>query len=190
MMMACRQKMKIKFIFLIFLMLIVSIGAAQEPRRSNEACGFTVQGQPAQPEISGPENIVPLVYVVEQPDSPIEVVSVDLNGMSLSVANEQHIERDCAKLRIRNRSDRPVRGFEIGLNIASAGGAAGFGAISSSPLASGETVEVASCGGGGRGGAPGNYVRLLVAARSVDFGECLYQPSQRIPRSLKLHPVS
>jgi hypothetical protein len=58
--------------------------------------------------VKGPDDIVPLLYVVEQPDSPIEVVSVDLTGMWLSVSHQQHTERDCAKYRIRNRSDRNV----------------------------------------------------------------------------------
>jgi len=53
---------------------------------------FTVQGEPAQPTVKGPEDIVPLVYVVEQPDSPIEVVSADLTGTWLSVSHEQHTE--------------------------------------------------------------------------------------------------
>lgn len=32
-------------------------------------------------------------------------------------------------------------------------------------------------------------VRLLVSVRSVDFGDCLYRASLRIPRSLGVHPV-
>jgi len=43
--------------------------------------GFTVQGEPSHATVVGPEDILPIVYVVEQPDSPIEIVSVDLQGM-------------------------------------------------------------------------------------------------------------
>jgi hypothetical protein len=180
--------MKIIVTFLGLLLLMVSFGVAQQ-QHGSDVCRFTVQGEPTQPTVTGPNDIVPLVYVVEQPDSPIEVVSVDLQGMWLSVSNEQHTERDCAKYKIRNRSDRPVQGFGIGLMVTSVGGAGGSEAKSSSPLASGQTVEIQSCGGGGHGGAPENYVRLLVYVHSVDFGDCLYRPSLRIPRSLKVHPV-
>ena len=124
--------------------------------------------------------------MVEQPDSPIEVVSVDLSGMSLSVANEQYTVRDCATYKVRNRSDRPVQAFSVELSISGGGG---FGAHPSSTLPSGQSVEIESCGGGGHGGVPGNHVRLLVLVQSVDFGDCFYRPSAKIPRSLGVHPL-
>jgi hypothetical protein len=82
-----------------------SFGIAQQQQRDSDACGFTVQGESRHATVAGPDDIVPLVYVVEQPDSPIEIVSVDLQGMWLSVSNEQHTEQDCAKYRALNRSD-------------------------------------------------------------------------------------
>jgi len=42
-------------------------------------------------EHKGPDELLPLVYVVEQPDSPIEVVSVDLTGTWLSISHERTI---------------------------------------------------------------------------------------------------
>ena len=128
-------------------------------------------------------------YVVEQPDSPIEVVSVDLTGMWLSVANEQTTVKHCAKYQIRNRSDRTVQKSEIMLMLSTAGGAGGAGALTSSSLVPGQTVEIGSCNVGGHGSAKDNYVRLLVYVHSVDFGECFYRPSVRIPRSLGVQPV-
>jgi hypothetical protein len=70
--------------------------------------------------------------------------------------------------------------------IAGAGG--GAGALGSS-LASGQTVDIESCGTRGNGSAEDNYVRLLVYVYKVDFEDCHYKPSLRIPRSLKVHPV-
>ena len=81
--------MKIMLTFLGLLLLMVSFGVARQQQHTSESCDFAVQGEPAQPTVQGPDDIVPLVYVVDQPDSPIEVVSVDLTGMWLSVANEQ-----------------------------------------------------------------------------------------------------
>jgi hypothetical protein len=180
--------MKIVFSLLSFCLLMFTLGTARTHQHASESCGFTVQGEPAQPTVQGPDDIVPLVYFVEQPDSPIEVVSVDLTGMWLSVANEQYSVRHCATYKVRNRSDRPVQAFDLELLISGGGGFGGFGAPSS-PLAPGQTAELKACGGGGHGGVPGNHVRLLVLARSVDFGDCFYRPSARIPRSLGVHPV-
>jgi hypothetical protein len=182
--------MKIMLTFLGLLLLMVTFGAARQQQHGVESCGFALQGEPTHPTVTGPNDILPLIYVVEQPDSPIEVVSVDLTGMWLSVANEQHTERYCATYEVRNRSDRPVQAFDVELSVSTLDGAGGFGAHPSSSLAPGQLVEIKSCGGGGRGGAPGNHVRLLVTVQSVDFGDCFYRPSVRIPRNLGVqHPV-
>ncbi len=172
------------------LLLMGSLGIAQQQQHDNDTCKFSVQGDPVHATVTGPEDILPLVYVVEQPDSPVEVVSVDLEGMWLSVSGEQHTERDCAQYKVHNRSDRMIQRFEIMLNVSAGSGGGGSGAQSSSALASGQTVEIKACGVRGRGGAPGNRVRVLVFVREVDFGDCLYRPSLRIPRSLGVTPVS
>jgi hypothetical protein len=64
--------MKTRLTFLMLLLLIVSFGfgLARQPQQNSNSCGFAVQGEPAQPTVKGPDDIVPLVYVVEQPDSP------------------------------------------------------------------------------------------------------------------------
>jgi hypothetical protein len=180
--------MKIMLTFLALLLLMVTFGVARQ-QYGTESCGFAVQGEPAHPTVTGPDDILPLVYVVEQPDSPIELLSVDLTGMWLSVANEQHTEWNCATYKVRNRSDRAVQAFDVELSVTAFHGGGGYGTHPSSPLALGQTVEIKSCGSGGHGGAPGNHVRLLVSVQSVDFGDCFYRPSARIPHSLGVHPV-
>jgi hypothetical protein len=177
---------------LVLLLLVVSFGfgLARQPQHSSISCGFAVHGEPAQPTVKGPDGIVPLVYVVEQPDSPIEVVSVGLTGMWLSVSHEQHTEQDCAKYRIRNRSDQTVQEFEIMLMLSTIAGAGGAsGTVSSSPLPPGLAVDVETCGVRGNGSAKDDYLRMLVYVDKVDFEDCHYKPSLRIPRSLKVHTV-
>jgi hypothetical protein len=177
---------RIPLTFLASLLLAFNFGAAQQA--DDDSCGFVLQGKPIQTTVKGPDDIVPLVYVVEQPDSPLEVVSVDLEGMWLSISDEQHTEKECAKYTIRNRSNRPVRGFLVALRLSTSGGAGGgVGTPSSSPLASGQTVDVNSCGVTGSGSAKNNYVRLLVYVESVDFGNCYYKPSIRVPHSLRIN---
>jgi hypothetical protein len=130
---------------------------------------------------------VPLVYVVEQPDSPVQVLSVDLEGMWLSISNERHSEKFCAKYTVQNRSNRTVQKFAVMLHLSTAGGATGAtGTPRSSPLAPGQTVDISSCGATGSGSAKNNYVRLLVYVDAVDLGDCYYKPSIRVPRTLKI----
>ncbi len=181
--------MRTKFGFLAMLLVTGSLWIAQQQKYASDECKFNVQGDPVHATVTGPDDIVPMVYVVEQPDSPVEIVSVDLEGMWLSVSGEQHSEQDCAQYKVHNRSDRTIQRFVTMLSVGGTGGAGGSGASSSSPLAPGQTVETKACGVRGHGGAPGNHVRVLVSIHLVDFGGCLYRPSERIPRSLGVTPV-
>jgi hypothetical protein len=79
---------------------LIGFGVPRQQPDQSDSCGFVVEGSSSRPTVTGPDDIVPLAYVVDQPDSPIEIVSVDLSGMWLSVANEQHTERDCASYRV------------------------------------------------------------------------------------------
>jgi hypothetical protein len=115
----CSPEVTMRFIISLvaFLSLTNVFSTIQHQQRDNQTCGFTVQGEPAHVAVTGPDDIVPLVYVVEQPDSPIEILSVDLQGMWLSVSGEQHVEHVCNKFIARNRSDRIVQRFDIELLI-------------------------------------------------------------------------
>jgi hypothetical protein len=125
--------------------------------------------------------------VLDQPDSPIEILSVNLEGMWISVSNGRYTYRNCSRYQVRNRSDQVVRHFEIGFNINEG---SGFYLSSSQPIASGGTIELKACNGGGDGDAPQNSVKLLVSVHWIDFGDCMYRPSVRIPRNLGVHPAS
>ena len=184
--------MKMKLIFLALLLLVVGfgVGLAQKTQQKGLSCGFAVEGESVEPAIKGPDDLLPLVYVVEQPDAPIEVVSVDLTGSWVSISNERTSHQFCAKYRVRNRSDQIVRGFEIMLMLSTSGAGGGAGAVSSSSVLPGQAAEVEFCGEkGGNGSAKDNYVRLLVYVDKVDFEDCHYKPSLRIPRSLGVHTV-
>jgi hypothetical protein len=41
------------------------------------SCGFTVSGAVGKTTIGGPDEIVSLVHIVGQPDSPVEIVGID-----------------------------------------------------------------------------------------------------------------
>ena len=175
------------------LFLLASTLALALPKQSQplpppdpSACAFTIHGDPARATIKGPDDIVPLVYVVEQPDSPIEITAVDLTGMSLYVANNEFTIKSCEKYTVRNRSDRIVEDVLVQLAINHVPGGHLMGRVLKSPLTPGQSTEMAFCNGGGRGGARDNRVRVLVSVSEVRFSGCVYSPSTRIPRSLGL----
>ena len=182
--------MKMNLVILVLLLLVTSfsVGLARKTQQKSTSCGFAVQGESVEPTIKGPDELVPLVYFVEQPDSPIEVVSVDLTGMRLSISDEQVSEQFCAEYRVRNRSDRTIQEFRISFMLSTNSLRSGGGTsepFSSSPLSPGQAVDVQSCGGGVEGRSPKiNDVRLLIYVDKVDFEDCHYKPSLRIPRSL------
>jgi hypothetical protein len=57
--------MRIPLTFLASLLLASNFVAAQK-QNADDACGFVLQGKPSQPTVKGPDDIVPLVYAVEQ----------------------------------------------------------------------------------------------------------------------------
>lgn len=151
-----------------------------------ESCHFTVSGETTKPVITGSDDITPLVYVVEQPDSPVEIVSVDLTGYVLSVDHARFTFRDCSTIKVRNRSDQPVNGLEVMDLISSHGFGVGpgFSSLHGPHIAPGQETEIKLCGGGGTGDAPGNHVRIFAFVEKVGINNCVYLPSKRIPYEL------
>lgn len=160
------------------------IAGAQQPSKSNaESCGFNLSEKGEAPSVKGPAELVSLLYVVEQPDSPIEIKAIDLTGSQFSVSNGQYSWSPCTAYQVQNRSDRTVYRFEITQTLNSPEGG-GFGAKGKSPLAAGEVGEVKICGGSGHGGTPTDRPRLFVLVSHVDFDGCEYRPSLRIPHEI------
>src|SRR5258708_4768320 len=130
-----------KAILLAVTFLASTMNVAQEQKPENDACKFTVSQDSNVPSIAGPENLTPLVYVVQQPDSPIEIVSVDLQGMWLSVSNNRYTSNHCTHYQVRNRSNQGVRFAEIMLGF---NGGGGFRSIKFWPIVPGQCVGVAA----------------------------------------------
>jgi hypothetical protein len=175
-----------KAILVVVISLASTMNVAQEQQKpDSDACNFTVSQDSTVPSITGPENLTPLVYVVQQPDSPIEIVSVDLEGMWLSVSGSRHTAHHSVKYQVRNRSNQAIRFVDIRLLV---NGRSGLGATNGEPISPGQTVEL-KINGGSDGGAPENSVKLVVFVQSIGFADCMYRPSVRIPRSLGVQPV-
>jgi hypothetical protein len=188
------QEVTMKFLLPCLGVLILAIGGPPQAHQSavSESCGFTVSGAPAKATITGPQEIVSLVHIVEQPDSPVEVLAIDFKDSFVSVANERETEQIRCTMKIHNRSDQFIKKVWVEVRVATASGGGGSGFLGPrAGLAAGqEEEEVNACGsGGGSGGAIGNHVRILVFVRQVETEDCFYEPSKRFPYQLGVAPT-
>ncbi|HEX9759634.1 MAG TPA: hypothetical protein VGA40_01875 [Candidatus Acidoferrales bacterium] len=158
----------------------ISGGQDQNPViNSAEMCKYTLTGdRPATPVITGPDEIVGAVRIIEQPDSPIEILSIDYTGSWLAVSHGQFTERTCLGVRVRNRSDRAVTRFKI------EAGSTGLDSRKSGvpSLAPGQEFEIPNqCRGGGTGSMQNDQYRILVTIPLVEMGGCAFGPPVAIP---------
>ena len=167
--------------------LLITAGApllAQQPPDEN-ACKFTVSESKQKATIAGPDEIVRLVRVVQQPDSPIEILAVDFKDSWSARNGNNFTERTRFKARVRNRSDKPIRGLSVVVWKSPGGLRGGYGTLNaplSKPLLSpGEEIELQSAGSGGSGAEPEQDFQLLVSVDWVSFEGCQFYPSLRLP---------
>jgi hypothetical protein len=159
----------------------------QQPEEA-DSCRFTVSGSTTKPTITGPDDVIALVHVIEQPDSPVEILSMDFKDSFVSVDHERFSDRLRWTMKVRNRSDRPIKGVHVQVLVTSSGIGAGSG-FEDGPgqfqdLAPNQEVEVHASGSTGSGDARGNHILILVFVTQVNMNECFYLPSKRVPFKL------
>jgi hypothetical protein len=171
----------------IFILTLTIPTSTQQSPEAN-SCRFTVSPSGAKPTITGPEDVTALVYAVEQPDSPVEIVAADFTDSFVAIAHEQFTQQLRCTLKIHNRSDKWIRRVSITVYVARASlEGAGSGSVFEAPgrtqsLAPGQELEIVGCGTNGYGGAPGNQVRIVMFVGRVDLDDCFYVPSKRYPQ--------
>jgi hypothetical protein len=174
------------------LLFALSAATATQAPEDQDSCRFKVSESTTKPSITGPEDMVAMTYVIEQPDSPVEILAVDFKNSFLSVAHEHVTDELRCVAKIRNRSDQSIRGVDISVLVASGGSAGGSGLVRRpgnwSGLAPGQEVEIQGCGSRGTGGTHDNLVHVLVFVSRVDTGDCSYLPSRRYPHALRVVP--
>jgi hypothetical protein len=166
-------------------LLALSTATATQQPEDRGSCGFKVAASTTRPAIIGPEDIVARTHVTVQPDSPVEILAIDFKDSFLSVANERYTERLRCTMKVRNRSDQRIRGFDIWALPVSGGGPSGggirVGPSGKQDLSPGQEMEIQGCGGNGTGSARDNQVRIVVFVNAVEMEDCAYIPSQRYP---------
>ena len=180
--------MKILVSFLSILLLSLNASAPAQQPGKGDSCQFSLSGAPAKPVVEGPQEITDRIYFVDQPDSPLEIADVDFSKSALwGTAEQTNYQLHCA-LRVRNRSDRQILGFNLVVlvGIPGKGTGGGYGARPGEySLAPGQELEThQGCGGYGGVGLPLSRVRVMVFVDSVDLAGCVYVPSRRFPHDL------
>lgn len=172
-------------------LLLLTTGApllAQQPPAEN-SCKFTVSESTQKATIAGPDEIVRLVRVIDQPDSPIEILAIDFQDSWSARNGSNFSERMRFKVKVRNRSDKPIRGLSVVVWKAPGGlqgGHATLNAPLSKPLlAPGEEIELQSAGSGGSGSEPKQEFQMLVSVDWVSFEGCQFYPSLRLPLNVE-----
>jgi hypothetical protein len=175
--------------FLSILLVLQTASAPVQPPSESETCQFNLSGSPVKPTFEGPQEVTDRVYFVDQPDSPLEIVSVDFTRSFLSVARERMAEQLRCTAKVRNHSDQTILGFDVHVIVGRQG--RGVGTTFGGPptrhqtLAPGQEWELQGCGAYGVGGAPENGVYVFVFVNAVDIAGCTYQPSMRYPHYLQ-----
>lgn len=165
------------------LLLAFSAGSFAQQHTQPNACGFTVQASSTRPEVTGPPELVPLVYVADQPDSPID--PVDLNGSWLSVSGDRYTERICVHYQVRNRSDRAIQHVAVELGYS---GLSDAGASNLVLIPAGQTAESIACRMGGSGNVRTYPMKILISVGPITVEGCAFRPSVRVPLSLGVKP--
>lgn len=189
-----KDKREIALLFLGILV-FAAIGLAEQSPEDCTACQFSLSlNEPVKPVVTGPEDIVKRVFILPQPDSPVEVTAIDFEGTIISFSYGRLSKKFCHKIKLRNRTDRLIRQAEVTIPIvfvqqSSGGSASGSGARLSTAapegLPPGQEVEVVTCRRGfGTGSAPHDNFRLAVMVDWVEFAGCRYYPAVHIPRQL------
>jgi hypothetical protein len=171
----------------ISLLALSAATATQEPEH-RDACHFRVSESTTKPTITGPDDVVALTHVVEQPDSPVEILAIDFKNSFVSLTRESYTEQLQCTARIRNRSDQWIRGFEVRVYVAAEEGITGAGTAGlrnrRESLAPCHEMEIQGCGSRGSGGAHNGRVRIVAFVSAIATDDCAYLPSLRYPNEL------
>jgi hypothetical protein len=141
-------------------------------------CHITPAAAPA--VIDGPHDVVSRTRVLDQPDSPLRILRVDLDGTKL-MGGESVLEVEkVVAVTVRNASDRTIDHAEIAVAVRTADGEIGGGPRLTRPLAAGATTRLSM--GASRGRimtfGPGPAVEFLVSVKTAGAQECVYHQSK------------
>jgi hypothetical protein len=149
-----------------------------------EGCAFTVSTrQRPQPAVTGPDDVISRLLILEQPDSPVFVAGADFSGFQLNASDGYVSYEGPYTVDIVNRSDKTVHAVHVVMRVRNALAGGGNGRTLDRALAPGERATIVVNGGPGRstGSFTSDEVRVVVNVEVLRFDLCEYRPSQAIP---------
>jgi hypothetical protein len=142
-------------------------------------CEFRVVTQTGQPSVLGTNELRSRTLVPMQPDSPVRVVQVDLNGVDTILGSG--LPPGSYGVQVRNVSDKPVSNITVAVSFLLQQEGGTLGSRLDGPLDPGETSWIRGLGNVRVAPADADKAKILVAVESAESGSCFYKPAQVIP---------
>ena len=152
-------------------------------RGDQESCMFRNTQAVEQLKVVGAESTTALLHVVEQPDSPVYIASVDVRGLALESSPDGYSYHSDAPITIdiRNRSDRTLDYVFVNVLVGSCERIASTGNLKPPTRLTlapgGRTTLQIPLGGTGGIILPGFKLEVLMWISQVNAGGCMYRPA-------------
>lgn len=161
--------------------LFVGTQSPHVPTSNQKSCAFDLLQRVGQAEVIGSPELLTRTRVLDQPDSPLAILRVDVSDLKLNLGGPAQNHDGRFRIQVQNVSNRVVNAATIMLRYWSGRGGGGSGPDWKRPLAPGAVVWL-SDESRGSGVRPGEDLQsdleLRFVVESVEFGACVYKPAQ------------
>ena len=169
----------------IWLMTFVTLAT---PLQAQERCEFSLVGERPKAEMTAGANgdqLVRAIKVVDQPDSPLAITSLDLRGLTLNASLSQYTMEGTISVEVMNISDVPVLRVEFGRAAGWRDGSASGRWSFDTHLRPGERSVYSFSGRSGGGTALPAELTVVVGVDAVSIGNCRHEPSVTAASALR-----
>lgn len=173
--------------FVLSTLCAATLGAvtATRPTAQEPASGCTFEIAPAvqAPEVAGDNEAARRALVMNQPDSPLRIVRIDVSGVDLKTVAGSFTRSGRYVLDVQNASDQPIVEARVMVKVGfSSGSGVGSGMKLRRSLQPGEHARIEWTGGSGRGSIASDVEAFITAlVEEVETADCTYRPSQTWP---------
>ena len=165
----------------LFAALFIGTQSPENARADETSCAFALLQHAGRAEIVGSPELRSRTSVLEQPDSPLAILRVDVSELKLTLGGPAQQHEGQFRIQVQNVSNRVVKDARIMLRYWSGRGGGGSGPAWKEPLAPGALVWL-SANSRGSGVRPGEEMEsgleLRLVVESVEMEGCVYKPAQ------------
>jgi hypothetical protein len=161
--------------------LFIGTQSAEQTTSDETTCAFALLQRVGRAEIVGAPDLRSRTLVLEQPDSPLAILRVDVSELKLTLGGPALHHDGQFRIQVQNVSNRVIKDARIMLRYWSGRGGGGSGPAWKEPLAPGAVVWL-SANSRGSGVRPGEEMegglQLRLVVESVEIEGCVYKPAQ------------